>query len=118
MRIGRRKIILLVSVFLLMANMKYVLSKELVYPYTKQDRDPFAPLINKNGLILIYEEVDAKGLALKGIVYADGESLAIINDEVLRIGDKIGLYEIIEIEEKKVVLKKDKEISTLKLEEE
>ncbi|MCK4917488.1 MAG: hypothetical protein KAJ79_03830 [Candidatus Omnitrophica bacterium] len=118
MRISRRKIILLLAFLLVMMNLKPVLSKELVYSYTNQDRDPFTPLINKYGLILIYQEVDVKGLSLKGIIYENGQSLAIINDEVLRIGDKIGLYKIIKIGEKEVVLKKGKEVSTLKLEEE
>ena len=86
----------------------------------QEPRDPFAPLISKNGLILIPKEFDRSGMSLRGIIYSDGDSLAVIGDEILGVGDAIGEYEIVAIGEKTVrLIKKDGgEGFTLKLEEE
>jgi hypothetical protein len=88
------------------------------YPFTANDRDPLSPLISKSGQILIPRKVGAKNLSLKGIIYSEGKSVVVINDEILREKDIIGDYTVFKIEEKRVILKsKDKEI-ILKLEEE
>ena len=61
--------------------------------------------------------MDFTGLSLKGIIYSEGKSLAVINDEILGVGDTIGEYTVLEIGEKKVIIKKDNEGFTLNLEE-
>jgi hypothetical protein len=88
--------------------------------YSQEPRDPFSPLISKNGLILIPREIDISGLNLRGIIYSPKGSLAIINEEVLRTGDTIGDYSILEINEREVILRKGdgNEGFTLRLEEE
>ena len=87
-----------------------------MYPFNKSDRNPFAPLISKYGLILIPKEVDITGLALKGVIYSQSGPVAVIDDEILEEGDNIGVYIVVKIEEKKVILKKGNEQFTLKLE--
>jgi len=82
------------------------------------DRDPFSPLISKSGVLLIPREIDLGGLAIKGIIYSQDSPVAIINDEVVGRGEKIGDYLVLEIEEKRVILKKDDQEFILKLEEE
>ena len=82
------------------------------------DRDPFSPLISKSGILLIPREIDLGGLAIKGIIYSQDSPVAIINDEVVGRGEKIGDYLVLEIEEKRVILKKDDQEFILKLEEE
>lgn len=81
-------------------------------------RDPFIPLVTKTGKILIAkDETAVSNLILKGIIYSQDKSLAIINDDVFSEGDQIGGYIILEIEEKKVILIKDEEEVVLELEE-
>jgi len=84
--------------------------------YAEEERDPFSPLINKTGLILIPKEIDVGGLLLEGVIYSEESPVAIINQEVLKCGEEIGGYRVLEINEKEVVLKKDKDEFILKLE--
>ena len=104
-----------------------LLSLMFIYPfcfgedkYTSKltDRDPFSPLVSKSGVLLIPREMDLGGLTLKGILYSKGSPVAIINDEVVERGENIGDYLVFEIEEKRVILKKDDQEFILKLEEE
>ncbi|MFH1519462.1 MAG: hypothetical protein ABIE75_02700 [Candidatus Omnitrophota bacterium] len=81
-------------------------------------RDPFSPLVSKNGTILIWKEIDLNGLTLKGIIYSQEAPLAIVNDEVLEPGAAIGEYRVLEIEEKRIILKKGNEEFILELEQE
>lgn len=83
-----------------------------------EGRDPFSPLISKSGVLLIPREIDLGGLAIKGIIYSQDSPVAIINDEVVKRGENIGDYLVLEIEEKRVILKKDDQEFILKLEEE
>ncbi len=92
--------------------------EEKGYSFSPDKRDPFSPLISRGGYILIPKEIDIAGLNLKGIIYSDGGSVAVINNEILKAGDKIGEYRIARIEEKLVVLEKGGKEFTLKLEEE
>ena len=87
------------------------------YPFNDRDRDPFFPLVSGSGYILIPRELDITELTLKGIIYSQGNSLAIINEEMLKEGDTVGEYVVLKIEEKKVFLKKGNKEFTLKLEE-
>ena len=87
------------------------------YSFGPSNRDPFTSLISRNGLILIPRETDITNMELGGIIYSEGESVAIINNEVVKTGDMIGEYKVLTIEEKKVVLEKDSQGFTLELEE-
>lgn len=87
------------------------------YSFGIEERDPFSPLVSKSGLILIPREIDITDLVFRGIIYSQEEPIAIINDQVLKKGDSIGKYTILEIKEKEVLLKKGNEGFTLKLEE-
>jgi len=88
------------------------------YTFKITDRDPFSPLVSKNGVLLIPREIDVGGLVIKGIIYSEGSSVAAINDEVVEKGGKIGDYLVLEIKEKLVILKKGDQEFILKLEEE
>ncbi len=112
MRISR---ITLLFLFFLIISSGYILCKN--YTFNSSDRDPFSPLVSKTGLILIPQDIDFVNLKLDGIIYSKGESLAIINGEVLKKGGKIGEYNILSISEKEVVLDKEGKQFTLKLEE-
>lgn len=95
-----------------------VFARETGYAFKPSDRDPFSPLISKSGVLLIPREVGLGGLALKGIIYSKNSPVAIINDEVVERGGGIGDYLVLDIEEKRVILKKGGQEFILNLEEE
>lgn len=110
-----------VIIFLLCIMYSYAGFAQYQYPFTTRERDPFSPLISKGGRVLITQESVVSNFILKGIIYSDNHSLAIINDEVLKENDRIGNYIVLKIEEKRVVLinmETGKEQIVLKLEEE
>ncbi|MCF7908109.1 MAG: general secretion pathway protein GspB [Candidatus Omnitrophica bacterium] len=87
------------------------------YSFGLNSRDPFVPLVSRNGLILIPRETDVTNMELGGIIYSEEESVAIINNEVVKIGDMIGEYKVLTIERRKVILEKNNQGFTLELEE-
>ena len=93
-------------------------AQETGYAFKASDRDPFSPLISKSGALLIPREVDLGGLVVRGIIYSKESPVAIINDEVVERGQNLGDYLVLEIEEKRVILKKGDQEFILKLEEE
>lgn len=85
---------------------------------SKKKRDPFMPLVSSDGRILEIRlpAETATGLYLKGIVYdAKGESYAIIDEDVFRVGDKVSDYQVFKIESQKVILVKDGEAFEVEL---
>ncbi len=81
---------------------------EFIYD-AKGKRNPFIPLVTPEGQLIKLQEDEKKSeLSLKGIIYdKSGASFAIINDEVIKTGDNFLGYQIIKIEERKVILNKD-----------
>ncbi|MCM8787771.1 MAG: hypothetical protein NC935_06975 [Candidatus Omnitrophica bacterium] len=88
------------------------------HAFGSDKRDPFVPLVTKSGQLLISKPTDKNiNLVLKGIIYSPPkDSIAIINDEVFREKATVGDYIVVRIEEKRVILKKDKEEIILKWE--
>ena len=88
-------------------------------------RDPFMPLVNREGLF--FEPVVKKEnphqaeteLYLEGIVYEpQGGSCAVINSEIVKAGDKIGDYQVLEVQRQQVVLVRGGEVLNLELRKE
>ena len=74
-------------------------------------KDPFYPLVDK---------VTSKrgSLVLKGVSWKEnGASFAVINQEIVKIGDTIGDSKVVSIEKKSVTLEKDGQKYILVLEE-
>jgi hypothetical protein len=76
---------------------------------TKLRRDPFSTNL------ISYEDGTSTTLSLKGISWDNVSPLAIINDEVVRVGDNIGGRKVIEIKEDRVILNDGKGNLELKL---
>jgi len=76
---------------------------------SKYKRNPFLPLITSDGRLLkLDKEEGVKGLVIEGIIYdKHGLSYAIVNGDVVQIGDKVGGYQVLKIESDKVVFIKD-----------
>jgi len=86
------------------------------YPFNSEQRDPFSPLITEGGQLLIKKTIGPAGFVLKGIIYSEGGSVAIIGDEVFKENDIINNYKIMKISKKKVLLEKGTDVIILKLE--
>jgi hypothetical protein len=75
----------------------------------KGKRDPFIPLVTPDGRLLNLDKEEVKGdLSLEGIIYdKHGRSYAIVNSAVVGISDFIGAYQVLKIEENKVIFIKE-----------
>jgi len=81
------------------------------YTYdSKGKRDPFIALVTPGGVLLTLDKEDVKtDLAVEGIIYdKQGSSYAIVNSEVVRVGDSTASgYQVLKIEDKKVIFIKE-----------
>lgn len=92
---------------------------------SKGKRDPFTPLVNREGLLFepaVKKENPYQAeteLYLEGIAYEpQGGSCAVINSEIVKSGDKIGDYQVLEVQRQKVVLVRGEEVLNLELRKE
>ena len=90
-------------------------AKSYKYPYSAfKDRDPFRPLVNERGEILIRVKRKLGNFLLQGILYAPRGSKVIINNEIFKQGDVVAGYKIKKIDAYKVTLEKGKRKFILK----
>ncbi len=113
-----------VSVFSMLFS-SFVFAQDIFLYDAKGKRDPFIPLLNSDGRFLNIEKEQQlddnkkSDLKLEGIIYDKfGISYAMVNGKVVRIGETIEDYQILKIEEKKVIFIKDGQISEIELKEE
>lgn len=94
-------------------------AQEFVYD-SKGKRNPFIPLVTSDGKLLKLEtEESSEGLLLEGIIHdKKGISYAIVNGDVVRAGDNVGDYQVLRIEDNKVVFVKDGEPIEVELKKE
>ena len=86
----------------------------------KGKRDPFWTLLGGRGVIINYDkDILVSDMVVEGVMAEPtGESVAIINGNIVKLGDKIGLFVVKEIKPTAVILEKGQEIFTLKLKKE
>lgn len=73
-------------------------------------RDPFLPLISPSGYLLNLEPEENSALLLEGILYdPEGDSIAIINGELIRVGEAIAGSVLTSIKPNKITVIKDNE---------
>jgi hypothetical protein len=79
--------------------------EQFVYD-AKGKRNPFIPLITPEGRLLKLDKEETKSdLLLEGIIYdKHGRSFAIVNSSVVGIGDFVDDYQVLKIEQNKVIL--------------
>ena len=83
-------------------------AQEQKYSYKQTKRDPFVPLISASGYLMNLEPEDSSALTLEGIMYdPKGDSIAIINGELVRVGDTISDAVLVSVEPAKVTVIKD-----------
>ncbi|MCM8789698.1 MAG: general secretion pathway protein GspB [Candidatus Omnitrophica bacterium] len=110
-------IIILLFIFLIFED--GFAQDEFVYD-SKGAYDPFIPLITPDGrLIKLNPKGSSGGLVLEGIMYEkQGDSYAVVNGEILKEGDILGEYQVIKIEQEKVIFSKGAQVIEVKTEEE
>lgn len=63
------------------------------------------PKWESNPFVKYGDSPQTKQLVLYGIVQGAGKALALINSEIVKVGDKVGSSEVVAIEKQKVVLR-------------
>ena len=84
-------------------------------------RDPFMPLVTSDGrLIKLDVGENTTGLLVEGLIHdQQGVSLAIVNGNVVKIGDITSNgYQVLKIEQNKVIFIKDGEILEVEIKKE
>jgi hypothetical protein len=76
---------------------------------SKGRRNPFIPLVTSDGRLLKLDKEQAQqDLLVEGIIYdKQGRSYAIVNGSIFGIGDSVGDYQVLKIQDKKVAFIKD-----------
>ena len=113
-----RLIAVIISAFFIISAVSLSFGQNVFKYDPKNKRDPFIPLVDKEGNLLPeFRPVTATvELNLEGIVWSDkGESYAIISGVVLRVGEMIGDYTVKKIEHSKVILSRAGEDFTINL---
>jgi len=106
---------------LLITGLGLAVEDTAAYKYNSQGRrDPFIPIVTTDGrLIKVQPEGGVTGLALEGIILDEnGVSYAMINGDVVKIGDDVNGFEVLKIEDNKVILIKDGEPLEIELNKE
>jgi hypothetical protein len=86
--------------------------------------NPFVPWVTADGRLQMLTSEPKKqeahqGLSVEGIIYDKrGLSYAVINDEIVKIGDTIDGYQVLRIEESKVIVIRDGQQQEIELQEE
>jgi hypothetical protein len=83
-------------------------------------RDPFIALVTPDGRLLKLEQEDSdSALLLEGIIYDKfGLSYAVVNGEVVKIGERVAGYQVLKIKEQKVIFIKDGQALEIELKKE
>ena len=111
--------LLIVFILICMVNIFAQAQDKIVYD-DKGRHDPFIALVTPDGRLINLEPPEpGSKISLQGIIYDnDGGSYAIINEEVVSVGDNIFDYSVFKIDEDKVILLKDNQPVEYKLKKE
>jgi len=87
---------------------------------SKGERNPFMPLVTSDGMLIkLKPRSAAGGLDLEGIIFDNiSMSYAIVNGSVVKVGDFLGDYQVLRIEEDKVIFIKEGQPFEVELEKE
>lgn len=114
MRIKTSMIIFLIAI----AVQPALLCSESLKYDPNNKRDPFRPLVDKEGNILpeVRPVTATVELNLEGIVWSGkGDSYAVLGGSVVRAGDLLGDYKVKAIEKSRVILERGNEESVINL---
>jgi len=113
------KTLFLTILFCILSSV-FCIAQEQQFTYdSKGKRNPFIPLLTADGRLLKLDKEEAKGdLQVEGIIFDKrGRSYAIVNGQVVGIGDSIAGYEVLKIENNKVIFIKESKITEIEIKE-
>jgi len=109
----KNRIFILITILIMLSSLYKIIWAD------EQERDPFISLVTEEGRLITFMEKKQDQLELQGILYDSyGRSSAIVNSQVLRIGDWIGEYQVYQIHPDKVIFLKEGKEFVIKLEKE
>jgi len=87
---------------------------------SKSKRNPFIPLVTADGRLVNLDKEETKAdLSIEGIVVDKyGRSYAIVNGSVVAVGDMVGDYRVLKIEDKRVIFIRGGQTRAVKLDKE
>lgn len=115
----KSKTAIICAIFFLISVISVFAQEQFIYD-SKNKRDPFIPLVTADGRLLKLEQEEGiAGLALEGIIYdRQGLSYAIVNGEIVKVGDAIGDCQVLKIEKNKVIFIKEGQSTEVELKKE
>ncbi|OQB16565.1 MAG: hypothetical protein BWY16_00028 [Candidatus Omnitrophica bacterium ADurb.Bin205] len=113
------RILTLIILTALIFSISSFAQDEFIYD-AKGERNPFMPLITAEGMLIKVKPRQATGgLELEGIIFDNiSMSYAIVNGSVVKVGDFVGDYQVLKIQEDRVLFIKDGEPFEVELEKE
>lgn len=97
-----------------------IFAQEVFVYDPKGKRNPFIPLVTLEGRLVKLDKEESTGdLRIEGIIYdKHGRSFAVVNGSVVAIGDMAGDYQVLKIEESKVIFIKEGQVVEVDLKKE
>lgn len=94
-----------VLIFIWMTSLAVAEEKTFVYE-DHGKKDPLAPLVANNGTVISYDtQVTVADIVLEGVMMdAKGNSIAIVNGKIVKVGDTVSSYLVEKIMVNEVVL--------------
>jgi len=113
-------VLVLFEIWIYPKNFSHLYAQEQFVYDSQGKRNPFIPLLTADGRLLKLEQEGPVGsLLLEGIIYDQhGLSYAIVNGEVVKVGDAIGDYQVLKVEKNRVIFIKEGETTEIELKEE
>jgi len=103
-------------------NLTYLYGQEEFTYDARGRRNPFIPLVTSDGRLmkLDKDKEEVKGeLSLEGIIYdKHGRSYALVNGSVVAVSDFVGEYQVLKIEQNKVIFIKNGQTTEIELKKE
>ena len=83
-------------------------------------RNPFVPLLTSEGRLIQLEKRESRGeIKIEGIIFDNfGVSYAIVDGQVVKVGDSVGDKQVLKIEKNKVYFVKQGQVSEVELKKE
>lgn len=113
---------IIICVILWLTRLSNIFAQENFVYDAKGKRNPFIPLVTSDGRLLKLDKEERggnEGLSIEGVIYdKGGRSFAIVNGSVVGVGDSVDDYQVLKIEENKVVFIKEGKALEVKMEKE
>ena len=108
--LGTKITLSIFCILFLVCGARIFAEEQFVYD-AKGKRDPFTQLVTADGRLLKLDQEEQAGIAnlsVEGIIYdQNGLSYAIVNGEVVKVGDYVNDYQVLKIEKDRIIFIKE-----------